>query len=85
MRSKNPNKLETNEFKPTFYNIVNCRLLEDVDENTASWLSSTIGLASVIGRSSTGFVANYFHVYPLNAYIANQVTSSHCIIIMIKR
>ena len=23
MGSKNPNKLETNEFKPTFYNIVN--------------------------------------------------------------
>ena len=49
------------------------RLLEDVDANTASWLSSTIGIASILGRPCTGFLANYFRIYPLNAYIANQV------------
>ena len=68
--------------KAEFLNIINVciyrmcfdlRLLDGVDEVTASWLSSTIGLASIIGRPCTGFLANYFHVHPLTAYVVNQV------------
>jgi len=45
-----------------------------MDENLASWLSSTFGIASIVGRPFTGFVANYLHIHPLWSYCANQVT-----------
>ena len=47
--------------------------LEGMDANTASWLSSTFGLASVVGRPVTGFISNYFDIFPLWSYCANQV------------
>ena len=44
-----------------------------LDEYTASWLSSTIGLSSVIGRPFLGSMADYLKVHPIWSYCINQV------------